>query len=195
MRLARLFLLGASLFVCGPAFSQQATNSAGPPGIEIVSCNWLQLVVSSNPSSPTPNSQPIYRDTRPYNPVDPTPVNPQKATSQNWYVYSATVINRDKKTIKVMLWNYVFRDPVTHNELKRHPHISSVKIGPNEKKTLQFKRPSSPPKVVNADVLNGKSSPFEERITIDCVKYEDGSFWEASPGARSVGCENVRNWK
>ncbi len=94
-----------------------------------------------------------------------------------------------------MLWNYVFRDPVTHNELKRHANISSVKIGPNEKKTLQFKRLSSPPKVVNADVLNGKSSPFEEGITIDCVKYADGSFWEASPSARSIGCENVRNWK
>jgi hypothetical protein len=158
MRLARLFLLGASLFVCGTAFSQQATNSAGPPGIEIVSCNWLQLVVSSNPPpSLIPDSPPLaFPENRP---KDPTPVIPQKATSQNWYVYSATVINREKKPIKAMLWNYVFRDPVTHNELKRHPNISSVKIGPNQKKTLQFKRLSSPPKVVNADVLNGKSSP------------------------------------
>ena len=123
------------------------------------------------------------------------PVIPQKNTIQNWYVYSATVINRDKKPIKAMLWNYVFRDPVTHNELKRHPHISAVKIGPNEKKTLEFKRMSSPPKVVNADVLNGKSSPFEEGITIDCVKYADGSFWKAPNAALPIGCENVRNWK
>lgn len=195
MRVARLFLLGASLFVCGPAFSQQPTNSAGPPGIEIVSCNWLQLVVSSNPSSPTPNSPPIYRDdTRPYIPVDPTPVIPQKGTTRNFYVYSATVINRERKTIKAMLWNYVFRDPVTHSELKRHPRISWEKIGPNQKKTLQMKSLSSPPKVVNADLLNGKSSPFEERITIDCVKYEDGSFWKA-PNAPVIGCENVRSWR
>lgn len=194
MRVARLFLLGASLFVCGPAFSQQATNSAGPPALEIVSCNWLQIVVSSNsPPSLIPDGPPLaFPENRP---KDPTPVIQQKATIQNWYVYSATVINRDKKPIKAMAWNYVFRDPVTHNELKRHPNISSVKIGPNQKKTLQFKRLSSPPKVVNADVLNGKSSPFEEGITIDCIKYEDGSFWEASPGARSIGCENVRNWK
>lgn len=94
-----------------------------------------------------------------------------------------------------MLWNYLFRDPLTHAELKRHPQLSPVKIGPNQKKTLQFKRLASPPMVVNAEVLNRQSSPFEEVITIDCVKYEDGSFWEASPGARSIACENVRNWK
>lgn len=193
MRVARLFLLGASLFVCDTAFSQQATDSAGPPAIEIVSCNWLQRVVSlSPPPSLVPDGPPLaFPENRP---KDPTPANPQKATIQNWYTYSATVINRDKKPIKAMLWNYVFRDPVTHDELKRHPHISFVKIGPNQKKTLEFKRLSSPPKVVNAAVLNGKNSPFEEGITIDCVKYEDGSFWKA-PNAPVVACENVRNWK
>lgn len=194
MRVARLFLLGASLFVCGTAFSQQATNSAGPSGIEIVSCNWRQEIVSlSSPPSLISDGPPLALPEN--RPKDPMPVVPQKATTQNWYVYSATVINRDPKTIKVMLWHYVFRDPVTHNELKRHPGFSRTKIGPNQKTTLQIKNLSSPPKVVNADMLNGKSSPFEEGITIDCIKYEDGSFWEASPGARSKACENVRTWK
>jgi len=194
MRLARLFLLGASLFVCGTAFSQQATNSAGPPGIEIVSCNWRQEIVSlCHPPSLIPAGQPLALPEN--RPKDPTPVVRQKATTQKWYVYSATVINRDRKTIKVMLWHYVFRDPVTHNELNRHPGFSRVEIGPDQKKTLQFRTFSSPPKVVNADLLNGKNSPFEEGITVDCVKYKDGSFWEASPSARSVACENVRTWK
>ena len=136
MRVAGLYLLGVSLFTCVPGTAQQVTNSAGAAGIEIVSCNWIKLVVRPNSSAPTPNSQTIERGGRPMDPVVPMPnVTPTRPT-RHVYVYSATVVNKEQKPIKALFWNYTFSDPVTHAELKRQTGFSSARIGVNEKKTI-----------------------------------------------------------
>jgi len=90
------------------------------------------------------------------------------------------------------MWHYVFSDPVTHAELKKQPGFSGEKIGVNQKKTLQIRSPSSPPKAVSVDALGSSGTGFEERISIACVVFADGSFWEAA-GAKSIACENLRS--
>jgi len=199
MRPTLLLALGVSLLACGSAVPQQATNSAELSGLEVISWNWIKMVPAPKSSPTSPNSQTIERPDRndpnqPFEPVDPTPKSPQKPLTWQFYLYSATVINRGQKAVKSLMWNYVFSDPVTHAELKKQIGFSSETIGLNKKKTLQVRSQSSPPKVVNANSLGGLGTGFEERISIECIEFADGSFWEAA-SAQGTACEKLRNWR
>jgi hypothetical protein len=199
MRPTVLLALGVSLLACGSAVSQQATNSAELSGLEVISRNWTKIVSRPNSPSATPNSQTIAREdhnerNRPFEPVDPAPKTARTPPNWEYFLYSATVLNRGQKEVKSLMWHYVFSDPVTHAELKRQTGFSSESIGVNKKKTLQIRSRSSPPRVVNADSLGGLGTGFEERISIECIEFADGSFWEAA-SAKGSACERFRNWR
>jgi hypothetical protein len=93
--------------------------------------------------------------------------------------------NRGQKDIKKLAWDYVFRDPVTHEELKRQLGLSAGP-GAGQKKTLQIRTTSSPPRVINA-IAAGSKSAFEEQIAIQCILFADGSVWE-NPEAKRESC-------
>jgi hypothetical protein len=196
MRPIALLALGVSLLACGSAVSQQATNSAELPGLEVISRNWTKIVLRPNNSPPTPGSQTIVHgdNNQPLEPVDPTPKLVKTPPTREFYRYSATIINRGQKDVRSLMWNYLFSDPVTHAELKKQTGFNGDKIGVNEKKTLLIKSKSSPPRVVNAKAMGGFGSGFEESISIECVEFADGSFWEAA-SAKGTACEKLRNWR
>ena len=194
MRLTRLFLLGASLLAYGSGVSQEATNSAGPSRVEIISRSWMKIVSRPNDPLAAPNSQTIERGDDPLEPVDPLPPTAPKSPTHQYYVYSATIVNRGPKTIKALRWNYTFSDPATHAQLRRQFGFSSARIGVNEKRTLEIRTAASPPKVVNVKSMNANGSAFEERASIDCIEFVDGSFWQ-DPNAQRTACDQLRNWQ
>jgi hypothetical protein len=193
MRADRLFLLGVSLFTCVPGASQQVTNSAGPLGVEIISHNWVKLVIRPDSPAPRPNSETIERGDAPLPTIVPMPNIASRSPARQVYVYSATVVNKEPKAIQAVLWTYSFSDPITHARLKQVTGFSDTKIGVNQKKTLETRTVSSPPKVVNAEAISVTGSPFEERVSFECVRFADGSFWQA-PNARVFTCNSLANW-
>ena len=150
--LARLVLLGA--FACGSAVSQEASTPAGPPNIQVVSRSWVHIVVKTKPQPTIPNSQTVERsDTHPLAPIDPTSRVTEIDPPRQIYVYSAEILNAGSGDIQALSWDYLFTDPVTHDELKRQTGFSVGKIHVNQKKKLLIRTPSSPPKVISAGSL------------------------------------------
>lgn len=190
--LARLVLFGS--LACGPVVSQQPLRQVGPPNIEIISRSWLIRFMRPSPSAPRPNSQTVERGDKGMEPIDPTPKITETPREIRVYVYSAVILNPGPRDIKALSWDYLFSDPVTRAELKRQSGFSAGKVRVNQKKTLQIRTPSSPPKVINAGSINAKGSPFDERVSIQCILFEDGSFWE-NPDARGTACDKLSNWR
>ena len=88
---------------------------------------------------------------------------------------------------------HVFSDKVTHEEIKRIHAFSDATIRHSEKKTVMFRTPSSPPRVVNANSVNGAAA-FAEHVVIECVVYADRSLW-VNPQAEAGRCDNLRDYK
>jgi hypothetical protein len=85
----------------------------------------------------------------------------------------------------------LFSDPVTHDELKRQTGFSVGKIHVNQRKKLLIRTSSSPPKVISVGSLNANGSSFDERVSIQCILFTDGSFWE-NPERKGISCEKLR---
>ena len=78
-----------------------------------------------------------------------------------------------------------------HDELKRQAGFSVGKIQVNQKKKLRIRTPSSPPRVISAGSMNTNSSSFDEHVSIQCILFADGSFWE-NPARKGISCEKLR---
>jgi hypothetical protein len=197
MTIIALGLLYAIAWAGGPiSFQRQQVESAAPD-IEVVSAKWVMNVLKPRAATgPAISSETIEKSERVNDPIPvivPNPKDLSKPIERQFYVYSAEILNRGQKVIKALKWSYVFSDRVTHEELKRHRTFGDATIRPSEKKTLQFRTPLSPPRVVNANSPNA-ASPFEERVVIECVLFADGSLW-TNPQAKPGLCDNLRGYK
>jgi hypothetical protein len=195
--IAGLIAVSAIAWASGPvSFPQQPAGSAAPE-VEVVSAKWvLNIIKPRAATGPAMSSETIEKSERVNDPIPvviPNPKDLSKPIERRFYVYSAEILNRGQKVIKALKWSYVFSDRVTHEELKRHGAFSEATIRPSEKKTLQFRTPLSPPRVVNANSPNA-ASPFAERVVIECLLFADGSLW-ANPQAKAGLCDNLRGNK
>jgi hypothetical protein len=102
-------------------------------------------------------------------------------------------MNDGAKAIKAVAWDYVFSNPGSNEELKRHRFYSYEKIGAREKGTLRGSSPALPSNVVSAGGL-GKDgrSPYVERVEFRCVFYADGTTWK-HPSAHDLECFDLKN--
>jgi hypothetical protein len=188
--LARLVLFGA--LACGSVASQEASTPVGPPNIQVISRSWAHFVFKTKPPPAVPNSQSVEHVTdRPMEPIDPTPKVIETTPPRQIYVYSAEILNAGPGDIKALSWDYLFRDPATHDELKRQTGFFVGKIQVNQKKKLPIRTPSSPPKVISAGSMNANGSSFDERVSIQGILFADGSFWE-NPERKGISCEKLR---
>ena len=153
-------------------------------------------VVTSTPAVMSAPSQTIERSGEandPMKPVVPNPETPNRPHAVQRYVYSVEVLNNGRMEIKALKWDYVFNDPVTHDELKRLSGFGDTAIRASQKKTLKINTLSPPPRVINAGAPNS-ASPYEERVEIRCVVFADGSLWQ-KPETKNNACDNLQNWK
>jgi len=201
MRIIALQLLAAIASASSHLPPQQVPSS---PDIEVVSARVTMTVFKSGGApQPDTSSDTIGREGKANDPMPvrvPNPSIPAKPSERQFYTYSAELRNRGQKEIKRLIWSFVFSDPVTHEELKRQRGFSLSSISPGQKKTVKAVSASSPPRVINANAPNA-SSPFDQRVIVECVLFADGSLWESPEGklkviARATGqltdlCENL----
>ena len=94
------------------------------------------------------------------------------------YVYELKLTNTAEKTIRSLIWEYVFSEPGTEIEVGRRRFVSKVKIGPGKTTNLVARSASPPTSTVDARQAGKKPvEQYSEQIVIQSVEYDDGSFW------------------
>ena len=98
------------------------------------------------------------------------------AKEVNEFVYTVRVRNSGQRTIKSILWNYVFLDPNTGKELARHVFYSERQLAPGQTKTLIATSLRPPTRVITVEMLSSKEvETYREHVEIKQVEYADGS--------------------
>ena len=96
------------------------------------------------------------------------------------FVYLVRIRNSGPKTIKAVLWDYVFVDPQTGLELARHTFFSESELSPGKIKTLTSTSTRPPSRVISVRMLiDNDSGTYGEQVAIKRIIYADGSVWEA----------------
>ena len=200
-------LFPASAFLCAAAVLAQPIQTPqipSAPDIEVVSATVTMTVYKSGGvPQPDTSSDTIGREGKANDPMPVIVPNPRvsaRPSERQFYRYSAELRNHGQKEIKRLIWSFVFSDPVTHEELRRERGFSLSSISPGQKKTVKTISASSPPRVINANSPRA-SSPFDQRVIVECVLFADGSRWESPEGklkiiARATGqltdlCDNL----
>jgi hypothetical protein len=90
------------------------------------------------------------------------------------YTYQIKVRNNGTKTIKKVVWEYVFLDPLTNRELGRHQFTSKTNIEASETGNLVMKNFSPPSNSIAAKDAGKKGTDlYKETILIKSVEFED----------------------
>jgi hypothetical protein len=176
---------------CAVIFFSPAMQGAYRPeetgGVTVVKQKWFQYVyLDGGPFPDASGNRTVARQPG----LMPGQIMPR---SKPTYQYSVTVKNEGSRTIKAVMWEYVFLDPTTRKELGSHRFQTSGKIHPDKKSTLNGWASSPPTRIVSAAALEKNAKkPYEEHIVIRCVAFTDGSFWLDSATDLSH-CDQKRN--
>lgn len=113
--------------------------------------------------------------------------NHQKATTKaqqtelprDGYRYKVTLRNDGLKVIKSIDWDYLFYDPLTHQEISRHQFTSDETIKPGKSKEVSVLYLTPPVKTVDVRLLRKKEAvSVTEQVVIARIQYSDGSVWQ-----------------
>lgn len=124
---------------------------------------------------------------RPSNTPPPTPG--QRGAAD--YFYQLRLTNGGERRIESVDWEYLFLEPGTQKEVGRHHFLSPRRAKPGETFTLKVGSLSPPARVVSAVALDKKRKPFDERVVVRCVAYDDGTFARRE-GAAETDCDSLR---
>ena len=95
------------------------------------------------------------------------------------YIYSVKLRNNDEKTIRSVVWEYIFFDPDTQIEMGHHQQTSKVKIHPGKSKDLSRSSTNPPAQVIDASkAAKDPAARLSERVVIHRIEYTDGSVWQ-----------------
>jgi hypothetical protein len=118
-------------------------------------------------------------------PLEAPPVRKRATNIQNrnelstLYTYQIKVQNNGTKTIKKIVWEYVFFDSSTNQEVGRHQFISKINLKPRETDSLVMKRFSAPTSSINAKDAGKKlSNLYTEQVNIKSIQYTDNTVWQ-----------------
>lgn len=95
------------------------------------------------------------------------------------YLFEAKLRNNGLKTVQVVIWNYVFFDNTTGEEIGRTNCTNRINLRPGKTADLVGSSSSSPIKVVH--VSNSGKEPkgrYSEQVVINRLEYDDGSVWQ-----------------
>jgi hypothetical protein len=95
------------------------------------------------------------------------------------YIYKAKVKNNGQKTVRGVIWEYIFADRQTNEAVGRHYHRTRVRIRPGKSAELTGHSLSPPARVVNASNAEGRpQTDYNEQVLVHRIEYEDGSSWQ-----------------
>lgn len=97
------------------------------------------------------------------------------------YYYQANFSNGQGLKVKGIVWEYVFVDAGTKEEVGRHKFISKVSIDTGETDTVTAFTTKPPSMTISADALDieDKKKQYEERIEIKAIMLSDDTMWKA----------------
>jgi hypothetical protein len=96
-----------------------------------------------------------------------------------FYNYKVKVKNSEAKAIKIIYWEYQFKERSDPDNISRRQFGCFVKVKANEQKGLIGISASPPTRVISAKTLGSNSpKPFEESATINRIEYADGTIWQ-----------------
>lgn len=101
------------------------------------------------------------------------------------YVYELKVRNTGPKEIRMLIWEYLFFEPGTTDEVGRRRFVNQVSIKPGATKTIVLSSPKSPTgtATVNASKAGKKPSEmYSEQVVIKNIGYADGTNWPVPRG-------------
>lgn len=110
------------------------------------------------------------------------PARKDPGVSSVHYLYEAKIKNTGVKTIRTLVWDYILFDPETEFEAGRHRFIGRVSVRAGKTATLVGRSRTPPTRIVQA-TKSSKELPGKhaERVVVDRIEYDDGTFWERSP--------------
>lgn len=108
------------------------------------------------------------------------PAQSDPGVSSVHYLYEAKVKNIGARTIRAIVWRYMLFDPETEAEVGRHTFTGKITIQPGKTANLVARSKTPPTQTVQAKATS-KSEKHTERVVIERVEYDDGSFWQRSP--------------
>lgn len=108
---------------------------------------------------------------------------------QTIYWYQALFKNDGMKKIKGFVWEYVFYDLRSKEELGRQLFFNFKQIGVNKSAVIRNASYTPPSDIVTYGSLekDGKS-PYSEKSAIRCILYSDNSLWKR-PDLSPQDCE------
>lgn len=97
------------------------------------------------------------------------------------YIYEAKLRNTGLKKIRTVIWEFVFREPGTTEEVGRRRFVSRVSLEPGGTRHVVIRTPLPPTRNVDATKAGMKpSDQYFGQVVITNVLYSDGSVWAAS---------------
>jgi len=180
------------------ALAQASSDKSAPPDVTIVPKKWRIDVrnpaLDRNPVADMQARQAadqIRRETERNNELMvergmPAPTTQVPDANRNarrrgmlvTYLYEAKVTNNSEKVIRTLIWDYVFFEPGTENEVGRRRFVSKVNIGPGKTTNLVVRSLAAPTSTVDARVADKKpQEQYSEKTVIQSVQYADGSMW------------------
>ena len=100
-------------------------------------------------------------------------------TSSVHYIYQAKIKNTGVKTIRAIVWEYSLLDPDSQLEVGRHQFTGNMTVRPGKTVNLVGRSTKPPTRVVEL-AKSGKplQREYQERVVIQRVEYDDGTFWQ-----------------
>jgi hypothetical protein len=182
----KAFLVIVFIFLAATAFclaqttqTAQTTVKLGENQVTVSRQKWLKGVRRNLRA-------PDLFNTNNNNNLDLTP-------SAGGYYYQADFTNDKGAKIIGIIWEYVFCDRVTHEELGRHKFISKITIKQGNTGTIEGFHFNPPSGTISADALGekNKKDQYEEKVEIKAVLYKDGALWR-SKNASDKDCKRLR---
>jgi hypothetical protein len=197
MKLLNLLLLG--LLLAGATSAQSTSTPSDPPSVTVTRFSWHKDIyvpaLFDDPMSPNQEQADLKREQKAIKKANavrtaggqgPLPIPTREiASSQREipagpsinYLYEAKVKNAGEKTIKMIVWEYLLFDPETEVQVGRHQFTDTSKIRPGKTSNLVGYSATPPTSILQAQKA-GKEHKYSERVVINRIEYEDGSFWQ-----------------
>lgn len=196
-----LILLISISIISISAFGQTAVQKPAPSSdVTIIQKRWSSAQGKSVPIRAIDTTDDPQKDARAVienqkenevraragQPALPPPTAPQREKNYlpgiESYLYETKIRNNSDKIIKEVVWEYVFSDPLTKQELGRRQFTNKETIRPNKEKRLTGRSSFPPTGTVSVTTAAGKkiADQYAEDIKIVSITYADGSRKQAA---------------
>ncbi|HEY0320173.1 MAG TPA: hypothetical protein VGC66_04310 [Pyrinomonadaceae bacterium] len=197
MKVLNLLLL--LFLLAGSAAAQAISNPSGAPGVAVIKQSWRRIernpALDEDPmriNQEEMDIQRAQRATQRENAIrasrgqDPLPL-PRGTPSRRsiskplWveYVYEARFMNTGTLKIRKLVWEYVFFEAGTKQEVGRRLIESKVNISPGKTGSVTVRSASPPASTVNVEQTGKKlREQYSEQVVIQSIEYDDGSVWQ-----------------